>query len=67
MAVIETGLHRVITNLDDVQIELLRLRAHLLPEAWPTASERKSIEQGRREITRGGFVALAQLLEEFGV
>ena len=67
MAVTKTQLHKVITKLGDVKVELLRLRADLLPEERPTASEKRQIAQGRREIERGGFVTLAELYEEVGV
>jgi hypothetical protein len=53
--------------LDDVKVELLRLRADLLPEERPTASEKRQMALGRREIERGGFVTLAQLRKEIGV
>lgn len=53
MAVTKTELRKVITKLDDVKIELLRLRADLLPEERSTASKKREIEQGRREIERG--------------
>ena len=66
MAVTKTELHKVITKPDDVKIELLRLRADLLPEERPTASEKRQIHQGRREIERGRFVTLAQLRKELG-
>lgn len=66
MAVTKTELRKVITKLDDVKIELLRLRAALLPEERATARERKLIEQGRREIERGRYVTLGQLRKELG-
>jgi hypothetical protein len=66
MAVTKTELHKVITKLDDVKIELLRLRADLLPEERTTASEKRQIHQGRREIETGRFVTLAQLRKELG-
>jgi len=67
MAVKKTQLHKIINKLDDVKVELLRLRADLLPEERPTASEKRQIAQGRREIERGGFVTLAQIRKETGV
>ncbi len=66
MAVTKTELRKVITKLDDVKTELLRLRAALLPEERVTAGERKLIEQGRREIEKGRYFTLAQLRKEFG-
>jgi hypothetical protein len=66
LAVTKTELRKVITKLDDVKLELLRLRAALLPEVRVTSRERKLIEQGRGEIERERYVTLAQLRKEFG-
>jgi hypothetical protein len=66
MAVTKTELRKVISKLDDVKIELVRLRAALLPEERVTVRERKLIEQGRREIENGRYVTLAQLRKELG-
>jgi len=67
MAVTKTEMRRGITKLNDVQLELLRLRAALLPEERVTPRERKLIEKGRREIGKGRYVTLAQLRKEFEV
>ena len=67
MAITRTELRKVITKFDDVKIELLRLRAELLPEERPTSSERRQIAQGHREIVKGSYVTLAQLRKEVGV
>jgi len=67
MAATKTELRKVITKLDDVKVELLRLRAELLPEEHPTSAERKKIIQGRNQIERGRSVTLTQLRKEFGV
>ncbi len=66
MAVTKSELRKVITKLDDVKIELLRLRAALLPEERVTAKERELIEKGRREIEKGHYVSLGQLRKELG-
>ncbi len=66
MAVTKTELRKVVTKLDDVKLELLRLRAALLPEERLTARERKLIEQGRREMQKGHYVTLGRIREEFG-
>jgi hypothetical protein len=66
MAVTKTELRKVITKLDDVKIELLRLRAELLPEERLTPTERKKIIKGRRQIEKGQFATLTQLQKEFG-
>jgi len=67
MAVTKTKLRKVITKLDDVKLELLRLRVSLLPEERVTARERRRIELGRREIEKGRYVTLGQLRKELGV
>ena len=67
MAVTKTELRKVITKLDDVRIELLRLRAQLLPEERPTQYERQKIGQALKEIERGQSVTLEQLRKELGV
>ena len=66
MAVTKTELRKLITKLDDVKLELLRLRAALLPEERMVLRERKIIEQGRREIRIGRYVTLVQLRKELG-
>jgi hypothetical protein len=67
VAVTKTELRKVITKLDDVRIELLRLRAQLLPEERPTQYERQKIGQALKEIERGQSVTLEQLRKELGV
>ena len=67
MEVTKTELRRVITKLEDVQMELLRLRAQLLPDERPTIGERRQIAHGRRQIRRGQSVGLGQLRKELGV
>lgn len=66
MSVTKTELRRVITKLDDVKIELLRLRAALLPEERVTVRERKLIRDGRLEVEKGRYVTLGQLRRELG-
>jgi hypothetical protein len=66
MAVTKIELRKVITKLDDVKIELLRLRAALLPAERVTVPQRRLIEQGRREIEKGRYVTLGQLRKELG-
>lgn len=67
LPVTKTELRRVITKLDDVKIELVRLRTEFLHEERPTPLERRRINLGRREIEKGRSVTLAQLRKELGV
>jgi predicted aspartyl protease len=66
MAVTKTQIRKVVTKLDDVKIELLRLRADLLPEERVTSRERRRIESAGREIKRGRHSTLDQVRKEFG-
>jgi hypothetical protein len=66
MAVTRTELRKVITKLDDVKIELIRLRAALLPEERVPSREKKLIRQGRLEVEKGHYVTLGQLRKELG-
>jgi hypothetical protein len=56
----------IIKKLDSVKLELLRLRAQLLPEVEPTKEERKEILAGKREYSRGQSVTLRKLLKTIG-
>ena len=67
MAVTKTELRKVITKLDDVRIELLRLRTQLLPEEKPTRDERRKINRALKEIERGQSITLTQLRRDLGV
>jgi hypothetical protein len=67
VAVTKTELCKVITKLDDVRIELLRLRAQLLPEEKPTRDERRKINRALKEIERGQSITLTQLRRDLGV
>ena len=67
VAVTKTEIRKVITKLDGVRIELLRLRAQLLPEERPAVDERRKIRQALNEIESGQSITLRQLQKELGV
>jgi ribosomal protein L29 len=67
VAITQTEIRKVITRLDDVKIELLRLRAQLLPEEVPTPSVRRRIRESQREIEKRHYVTLTQLRRELSV
>jgi hypothetical protein len=56
----------VIEKLDEIERELTRIRAMLLPVETPTKEEMAEIEKGRREISKGRRVPLQELLDELG-
>ncbi len=55
----------VLDKLDSVKLELIKLRAMLLPEDELTAKERKELKQALKEIKQGKTRGLEDLLEKF--
>lgn len=66
VTVTESQLNLVLDRLDRVRLELLRLRAMLLPEDEMSAEEAKELEEARKEIAEGSGVALEDLIKELG-
>ena len=54
----------VLKKLDSVQLELLRLRAMLLPEEEISENEKKKLEAARNEIAKGQKISLEDLVKE---
>ena len=54
----------VLEKLDIVQLELLRLRAMLLPDEEVSEEEKKKIDAARKEIAKGQKISLDDLLKE---
>ena len=54
----------VLEKLDSVQLELLRLRALLVPEEEVSEEEKKKLCAARREIAEGQKISLDALLKE---
>ena len=57
-------LKQVLDKLDDVKLELLRLRAMLLPEEEASEEEKKEIQAARKEIAKGSKVDLDDFVKE---
>ena len=57
-------LQLVLDKLDTVKLELLKLRALLLPEEEVTKEEKKEIEEARKEMAKGSRVELEDLVKE---
>ena len=66
MTLTESRLRLVLEKLDAVRLELLRLRAMLLPEEDLSEEERKELEDARREIEEGKYIDLEDLIKELG-
>ena len=56
----------VLERLDTVKLELLRLRAMLLPEEKATDEEKKEIVEAKKEIEKGSKVNLEEFIKELG-
>lgn len=56
----------VLNRLDEVRLELLRLRAILLSEEELNEGEKRELEDVREEITQGLGVNLKDLIKEKG-
>lgn len=66
VAVDEQELKLVLEKLDTVKLELLRLRAMLLPEEEATDEEKKEIAEAEQEIEKGSTVTLDEFIKELG-
>jgi len=60
----KTQLKQVLDRLDSVKLELLRLRATLLPQEELSNEEAKELEEARKEITKGSSINLEDLIKE---
>lgn len=54
----------MLDKLDTVKLELLRLRAMLLPEEEASEEEKKEIENAIKEIAEGSKISLEDLVKE---
>ncbi len=54
----------VLEKLESVHLELLRLRAMLLPEEEVSEEEKKELDAARKEIAKGQKISLDALLKE---
>lgn len=64
VSVSKDELKLVLEKLDTVKLELLRLRAMLLPEEAASEEEKREIEAARKEIAKGSKVKLDELVKE---
>ncbi len=66
ITVSKNQLKLVLDKLDKVRLELLRLRAMLLPEEKLSKEETRKIEEARKEITQGLDINTEELIKELG-
>jgi hypothetical protein len=66
ISVSEEQIGRVIDRLDEIKLELLRLRAMLLPEEALSPGELKALDEARAEVEQGKCRPLEDVLKELG-
>jgi len=64
VTVSKNELKLVLNKLDTVRLELLRLRAMLLPEEEASEQEEKELKKARKEIAQGLGINLEALIKE---
>ncbi|HKZ93395.1 MAG TPA: hypothetical protein VJ249_02280 [Candidatus Bathyarchaeia archaeon] len=64
VTVSKNELKQVLNKLDSLRLELLRLRATLLPEEEISQKEKKELEKARKQIAKGSGVNLDKLVKE---
>ena len=60
----EKELKLVLEKLDTVKLELLRLRAMLVPEEEANGEDKKEIAEAKKEIEQGSTVKLEEFIKE---
>jgi len=66
ITVSKTQLKRMLDKLDSVKLELLRLRATLLPQEELSKEETKKLEEARKQTKKGLTINLKDLIKELG-
>ena len=66
VTVSKNELKLILNKLDTVRLELLRLRAMLLPEEGASEEEKKELKKARKEIAQGSGINLDDLIKELG-
>ena len=62
----EQQITQVLHRLDLIKVELVRLRATLLPEEELTPEEKRELEKSRKDVEEGRCISLEDLLDELG-
>ena len=62
----EKDIKLVLEKLNTVKLELLRLRAMLVPEEEATDEEKKEIADAKKELEKSSTVKLEDFMKELG-
>jgi hypothetical protein len=66
MALTRTEMKQMISKIDDVELQLLKLKAMLVPKSKATKAEIKAIEQGKKEMAKGESISSREFLKKLG-
>ena len=56
----------VVSKLESVEVQIMKLKAMLLPKAKATKAELKAIEAGKKEISTGQWISGKELIKKMG-
>lgn len=57
-------LKHVLKKLDDIELELVRLRAQLLPKEKMTKRLKRAMEEAEKEIRAGNYITGSELIKK---
>ena len=66
MAISKTEMKEVIIKLDSMEIEILKLKATILPKEKATKRELNEIKKAKAEIVKGSWVSGRDLAKKLG-
>jgi uncharacterized coiled-coil DUF342 family protein len=66
MITMEKKLDRLATVVDSMEIEILKLRAKLVPTERISEKERRELRAAQKRIAKGHWISLDDLTKEFG-
>jgi hypothetical protein len=59
-------MRQMMSKIDDVELQLLKLKAMLAPKSKATKAEIRAIEKGRREISKGQSISGSEFAKKLG-
>jgi hypothetical protein len=66
LSMVSVGIDELLQHLDMLKLEVLRLRAMLLPEEITTAEEKRQIVVAKKEFAKGQSINLKAFIQELG-
>ena len=66
MAITKTEMQMVKKKLDRLEVEVMRLRARLIPIEKISEKEKRELKAAEKRIAKGEWIGLDELTKEFG-